>query len=276
MASFFKIFSFLPLALAHALGWGAGWLVFCASGVYRQRFLANARQAGTGWWQSLGAVGAAGQLVAELPRLWFGRPVSVLWEGTQHVEAALARGRGVVFLTPHLGCFEITAQAYARRYGQTLYPITVLFRPSRQPWLRSLVKNARKRPGLRAAPTTLAGVKQMIKALKKGECVGLLPDQVPPKGLGVWVPFLGRDAYTMTLSARLAQQTGAAIVLTWGERLSWGRGYRVHFEPLSAPLPSDGAQAASLINQEMERLIRLCPQQYLWGYARYKQPRQEL
>ena len=275
MAKLFKMFSFMPLALAHALGWAVGWLVFFASGVYRQRFLANARQAGFGWRRWLGAVGEAGKLVVELPRLWFGAPVKVVWEGAQHVDTALAQGRGVVFLTPHLGCFEITAQAYAQRYGQT-HPITVLFRPSRQPWLRSLVTGARNRPGLQTAPTTLAGVKQMIKALKKGECVGLLPDQVPPHGLGVWVPFFGRDAYTMTLSARLAQQTGAAVVLTWGERLSWGRGYRVHFEPLSATLPLEGTQAAALINQAMERLILLCPQQYLWGYARYKQPRQEL
>ena len=275
MAKLFKMFSFMPLALAHALGWAVGWLVFFASGVYRQRFLANARQAGFGWRRWLGAVGEAGKLVVELPRLWFGAPVKVVWEGAQHVDTALAQGRGVVFLTPHLGCFEITAQAYAQRYGQT-HPITVLFRPSRQPWLRSLVTGARNRPGLQTAPTTLAGVKQMIKALKKGECVGLLPDQVPPHGLGVWVPFFGRDAYTMTLSARLAQQTGAAVVLTWGERLSWGRGYRVHFEPLSATLPLEGTQAAALINQAMERLIGLCPQQYLWGYARYKQPRQEL
>ena len=80
----------------------------------------------------------------------------------------------------------------------------------------------------------------------------------------------------MTLSARLAQQTGAAIVLAWGERLSWGHGYRVRFLPFAQTLPADGAQAAALINRAMEDLIRGCPQQYLWGYARYKQPRQEL
>jgi KDO2-lipid IV(A) lauroyltransferase len=274
MASLFRFFSFMPLALAHTLGWAAGWLVFLASAVYRQRFLANARQAGVGWRQWWHAVGEAGRLVAELPRLWFGSPVRVFWDGLEHVDSALAQGRGVVFLTPHLGCFEIAAQAYAQRYGQT-NPITVLFRPPRQPWLQSLVASARGRPGLRTAPTTLAGVKQMIKALKSGECVGLLPDQVPPGNMGLWVPFFGRDAYTMTLSARLAQQTGAAIVLAWGERLPWGRGYRVHFSPMSVALPAVAQQAAKLINQEMERLIRACPQQYLWGYARYKQPRQE-
>ncbi|MEK9803283.1 MAG: lysophospholipid acyltransferase family protein, partial [Curvibacter sp.] len=151
----------------------------------------------------------------------------------------------------------------------------VLYRPSRQPLLRELVATARQRPQLQTAPTTLAGVKQMIKALRAGQTVGLLPDQVPPQGLGVWAPFFGREAYTMTLSARLAQQTGAAVLLVWGERLPWGRGYRVHTRPLDAELPADPVAAATAINQAMEHLIAENPGQYLWGYARYKQPRQE-
>jgi len=115
----------------------------------------------------------------------------------------------------------------------------------------------------------------MLKALRQGQSVGLLPDQVPPQGLGVWAPFFGREAYTMTLSARLAQQTGAAVLVAWGERLRWGRGYKVHVRPLASDLPADPVQAASVINQAMERIIAERPQQYLWGYARYKQPRQE-
>ena len=276
MITLFKILAAMPLWLAHGLGWIAGWLVFAASGSYRRRFLANARQAGIGWRHWLGAVGESGKLVAELPRLWLGRPVPVQWQGLHHLEAALSLRRGVIFLTPHLGCFEVTAQAYAQRYGQGDQPMTALFRPPRQSWLRNLVLKARARPGLATAPATLAGVKQMIKALKMGQSAGLLPDQVPPLGLGLWVPFFGRNAYTMTLSARLAQQTGATIMLAWGERLSWGRGYRVHVQPMSAKLPSIAAQAAELINREMERLIRICPRQYLWGYARYKNPRQEI
>lgn len=276
MITLFKILSVLPLWLVHGVGWSLGWVVFAVSVGYRRRFLANARQAGMAWRQWLGAVGESGKLVAELPRLWLGRPVPVQWEGAHLVEAALAVGRGVVFLTPHLGCFEITAQAYARRYGQEKQPMTVLFRPPRQPWLRDLVSTARARPGLHTAPTTLAGVKQMIKALKQGQSLGLLPDQVPPLGMGLWAPFFGRDAYTMTLSVRLVQQTGATVLLAWGERLSWGRGYRVHVHPMVHDLPADSAQAAGVINQVMEELIRSCPQQYLWGYARYKQPRQEI
>ncbi len=276
MIRFFKFFSVMPLWLAHGLGWIAGWVVFASSGVYRRRFLAHARQAGIGWRHWLGAVGESGKMVAELPRLWLGPPVPMQLRGGQHIEAALALGRGVLVMTPHLGCFEIIAQFYAQQFGQTDHPMTALFRPPRQSWLRDLVSGARVRPGLVMAPTTLAGVKQMIKSLKQGQTVGLLPDQVPPLGMGVWAPFFGRDAYTMTLSARLAQQTGACLVLAWGERQSWGRGYRVHFEPFSESLPTDAAQAAALINREMEALIRLCPQQYLWGYARYKQPREEI
>ena len=274
MTTVFKILSTLPLWLAHALGWALGWLVFAASGVYRKRFLENARQAGIGWRHSMRAVGEGGKQLTELPRLWLGRPTPVDWDGSEHVEAALVRGQGVVFLTPHLGCFEVAAQGYARRYGARK-PLTVLFRPPRKVWLRDLVATARVRPGLLVAPATLAGVKQMIKALKSGQCLGLLPDQVPPQGMGLWAPFFGRQAYTMTLSVRLAQQTGASVMLAWGERLSLGRGYRLHFEPLPTPFPSDVAQAVGAINEAMENLIRRSPQQYLWGYARYKQPRQE-
>lgn len=291
MSGLFKFFSFAPLWLAHVLGWLLGWLAFGLSGTYRARFLENTRQAGLSSWQWLGAVGAAGQQIAELPRLWFGKPVRIVWEGAHHIEAAHAAGRGIVLLTPHLGSFEIAAQAYAQRFGQSIHPLTVLFRPPRKAWLTELVTNARQRPGLHTAPTSLAGVKQMIKALKKSEVVGLLPDQVPPAGQGIWSPFFGRQAYTMTLAVRMALQTRAVVLLIWGERLSWGRGYRVRVSPMPDATPGQPGPAAvspthlnlapdlegavRQVNAAMEGLIRACPSQYLWGYARYKQPKVE-
>ena len=275
MVSIFKLFSRLPLWLLHALGWALGWLVFIVSRPYRQRFLANIARAGYRFSQVRGAVGQAGRMTAELPRLWFGAPVPVLWPDTQAVDRANSSAQGIVFLTPHMGCFEITAQAVAQRYSERHGPLTVLYRPARKAWLTELVTVARRRPGLQAVPTNLTGVRLMIKALRQGQAVGLLPDQVPPFGMGQWAPFFGHDAYTMTLSARLAQQTGATVLLAWGERLSRGRGYVMHFRELAEPLSAQLEAAVLQVNQEMERLIRECPQQDLWGYARYKQPRQE-
>src|SRR5690606_33119961 len=152
-----------------------GWLSFLLSPRYRRRLMANARQAGMPAGVAWGSVAEAGKLVTELPRLWLGAPVPVRWNGVEHIEIAMAAGRGLLFLTPHLGCFEITAQAYAARFGADR-PMTVLFRPARQPWLRELVDHSRERPGLRTAPTTLSGVRQLVQALKSGEAVGLLPD----------------------------------------------------------------------------------------------------
>ena len=259
----------------HAIGWSLGWLVFAASGAYRRRFLDNARQAGVSRAQWMAAVGESGKMVLELPRLWLGRAVPAEIDGEHPVESALALGKGVLILTPHLGCFEVIGQVYARRFGP-LQPMTAMFRPPRQAWLHTIVSTARARPGLLTAPATMAGVKQMIKALRQGQCVCVLPDQVPPQGMGRWTPFFGREAYTMTLAVRLAQQTGATVLLAWGERLSMGRGFCVHFEPLPDAVPADGEAAVRQLNQAMEGLIRRSPGQYLWGYARYKQPRHAL
>jgi KDO2-lipid IV(A) lauroyltransferase len=264
----FRAFALLPLPLLHALGTVVGWLSFLASASYRRRFLDNAAQAGYGLGPVRAAVAEAGKLLAEAPRLWFGRPAAVRWEGDDLIAQARAQGHGIVFLTPHLGCFEVTAQGYAARFGR----ITVLYRPARKAWLRDLVDTARHRANLATAPTTLGGVKQMLKALRAGEAIGLLPDQVPPQGMGVWAPFFGRPAYTMTLSARMARQSGATVLLAWGERLSWGRGYLVHLRHWPDQLAADEETAAAQVNAQMERLIRECPQQYLWGYARYKEP----
>ena len=265
----------------HALGAGLGWLAYLSSPSYRSRLRANAALAGVGAADRRAAVADAGRLVMELPRLWL-RPAAlpiadpVRWVNAELIERLLDDGKGLVLLTPHMGSFEVSAQAYAQRFGAR-QPITVLYRPARQPWLRELEETARARPQLFTAPATLSGVRQLMRALKKGQTLGLLPDQVPPEGMGVWVPFFGQRAYTMTLAARLVQQTGSAVAVLWTERLPRGAGYVVHAVPAPAPLPAvaDGEEAAaSAINRWMEAVIRERPTQYLWGYHRYKNPRQ--
>ncbi len=271
------------LPTLHALGTVLGWLAWAGSATYRRHLRAHLAQAGHGAAVRRQAVAEAGRMVAELPWLWLrpvGRPLGdvVQWQGDGLIATALDEGRGLVLLTPHLGCFEVCAQAIAERFGARSR-LTAMYRPARQPWLRSLEESARARPGLATVPAALVGVRQMIRALRRGEAVGLLPDQVPPDGMGVWAPFYAKPAYTMTLAARLQQQTGAALLLIWAERLPRGQGWVLRVST-ALPLPTTAADdealqvaCASAINAEMERLIAQCPGQYLWGYNRYKQPR---
>jgi KDO2-lipid IV(A) lauroyltransferase len=277
MIFWFRFFSHWPLWALHAIGQTVGWLAWLLSPTYRQRFSANVKTAGLNFSQVRGAIGQAGSMSTELPRLWMGKSPAVVWtEGSLAcVETAYAAGRGVLFLTPHLGCFEVTAQALTASFSAKFGPLTVLYRPSRKEGLGQVMEATRARPGLETAPTTLAGVRQMIKALRVGKAVGLLPDQVPPEGMGQWTPFFGKPAYTMTLAARLALQTGAKLMVIWGERLPWGQGYRIHASELNTPEAADVDVLVLQINQAMERLILSRPDQYLWGYARYKQPRLE-
>ena len=275
------------LEFVHALGTWIGWVGYLASSTYRHRFNANAARAGIAAADRRAAIGEAGRMVAETPKLWL-RPAGqalappVQWVDGERIARALDAGRGLVLLTPHLGAFEVIAQAYAERFGAR-WPLTALYRPAKKAWLRELEETARARPGLLTAPASLAGVRQMIRALRSGQTVGLLPDQVPPDGMGVWAPFFGQDAYTMTLAARLSLQTGAPMLLMLGERLPDAQGWRVHVVAMPEPLPQAGGLAASdeayqvacaaVINRAMEHLIRRCPSQYLWGYHRYKGPR---
>ena len=266
----FRLLSFLPLPLLHRLGSALGWLVYLVSPSYRRRMRANLEAAGLGRELSR-AVAESGKAIVELPFVWCARPERVARHATdenwEHVQAVLDSGRGIVFLTPHLGCFEITAQQIALRT-----PLTVMYRPPKQAALKPLIEGARARHNLHLAPANLSGVRILAKTLKKGQPIGLLPDQVPQQGEGVWAPFFGRSAYTMTLPAKLAQMGNAAVILVYAERLAAGKGFVVRFVPFEGELSGTAAEQAGAINRAMEQLIARCPSQYFWSYNRYKQP----
>jgi Kdo2-lipid IVA lauroyltransferase/acyltransferase len=275
------------LGFLHVLGTVLGWAGFAASGSYRRRLRGNATLGGASAAQWRASVGHAGRMVAELPRLWLRPAAQALappahWEGAERIDRAIDAGRGLLLLTPHLGAFEVIAQAYAERFGAR-QPMVALYRPARQAWLRELETTSRNRPGLLTAPASLAGVRQMLRALRQGQTVGLLPDQVPPDGMGVWAPFFGQLAYTMTLAAKLSLQTGAPMLLMLGEHLPRAQGWRIRVFDMPEPLPDAEAfggdeaahqtACAAVMNRAMEFLIRQCPEQYLWGYNRFKGPR---
>ncbi len=269
MASLFYFLARLPLPLLHNLGALAGWVAYLASPTYRRHMRENMTQAGIAG-ARFAAIAEAGKSVFELPKIWLrpqeeviGRVVRV--SGWEWVTAAWREGRGILFLTPHLGCFEITAQYYAAQR-----PITVLYRPPKQAWLQPLVEQGRGAK-LVLAPADVSGVRLLMKALRRCEAAGILPDQVPGLGEGIWAPFFGRPAYTMTLAARLAGGD-ATVLLAYAERLAYGAGYHLHLRALSAPLAGTLTERVEQLNLELEALIKECPEQYLWGYNRYKVP----
>jgi len=280
-----RLLARVPLPWMHRLGAALGWMVWCFAPAYRARFKANAESAGCTPAQYRPAIAAAGAAMAELPWLWLRAkdesvlPRVVQWEGVAEFEAALASRQGVIMIVPHLGSWEMYGQAVGERFLEAHGPLTALFRPARKAWMAKLIAGSRDRPGLQTLPTSVAGVRGLIRTLRGGGYTGILPDQVPPLGQGVWVPFLGQPAYTMTLLPRLAQQTGAHVFLGVCERLPRGAGYAIRFEPLAGTALSDPKAtteaAATAMNEGIERLIRSLPEQYVWDYARYKQPKNE-
>jgi KDO2-lipid IV(A) lauroyltransferase len=266
----FRLLSVFPLPVLHALGAALGWLVYLASPSYRRRLRSNLERAGYGD-HLRAAVAESGKAIVELPFVWCAPQERVTrhvtMENWELVQRQLDSGRGIVFLTPHLGCFELTAQQVSLRQE-----LTVMYRPPRKSALKPLVEGARARQNMHLAPANLSGVRMLVKALRGGQPVGVLPDQVPQEGEGVWAPFFGRQAYTMTLPAKLAQLGKADILLTYAERLPGGRGYVIRFVPFEGDLSGTAAEQAGAINRAMEQLIARSPSQYFWSYNRYKRP----
>lgn len=270
LVSLFHLLSRLPLSMLHLLGALLGWIVYLCAPTYRRRLGANLARAGYTAVRAQ-AVAEAGKSILELAFVWCAPAQRVLRtaqvENWAVAQAALDSGKGVIFLTPHLGCFEIIAQAIAARVA-----LTALYRPPRKNALKPLIEGARSRHNLLLAPANLGGVRTLLKALKHGGAIGLLPDQVPQNGEGVWADFFGTPAYTMTLPAKLQQMTGATIILSYAQRLSGGKGFVVRFVPCTALAGDTPQQQAQALNRAMEELIASCPAQYFWSYNRFKTP----
>lgn len=261
----------LPLAWLHGAGALLGRAVYRLSAVYAARMRDNLHASGIAAGESdfarilANAIRESGKATTEVLKAWFGPTPEVerlvLCKDWAVVDRARTAGRGILFLTPHLGCFEMSAL-----YGAQRLPITVLYRPPRVRWLEPIMVAGRTRFGARLAPATLKGVRNLYRALQKGEAIGILPDQAPGTGEGAWADFFGRPAYTMTLVGRLQAATQAAVILAFAERLPGGAGYQLHLEHIEEQLDPPA------LNKVLENLIRRCPEQYLWSYNRYKIP----
>lgn len=271
-----RMIAALPLAVLHALGATAGLLLWWLPTRQRRVALTNLAlclpQVTEDRRRAIARASLVhfGRAMLESPRLWLGparavRRLAREVHGLEQVHAALRAGRGVILVTPHLGAWEM-----AGLYCSLVHPLTSLYKPQKGP-ADPVIKAGRERFGARLVPSDGGGVRALMRALKKGEMAGVLPDQDPPRGSGVYAPFFGIPAHTPNLVSRLAERTGAPVIYTYAERLRWARGYRLHF--LSAPPEIDNAdreRAAAALNEGVAECVRRLPEQYWWSYERFR------
>ncbi len=186
--------------------------------------------------------------------------------GEEHLQAALAQGKGVFIVAPHQGSWEVLGL-----YLSTRHPMTSMYRPPLINALDPIVRAARQRFGATLVPTDAGGVRRLVAALKDNQLVGILPDQDPGPLAGEFAPFFGVAANTMTLFTRLAQKTGAPALLCHAQRLPHGRGFDIWMQPMSATLAAADMQVAlTALNNAVAALAQQQPEQYQWVYRRFR------
>lgn len=206
--------------------------------------------------------------VCEAPAIWFGpRDRIDRWlddaAARDQLQSLVAGGRGAIILCPHIGSWEL-----AGLFCSTVAPITSLYKPQGETLDRVMLEG-RSRLGANLVPTTGGGVKALLHALRSGQMVGILPDQDPPWGAGVFAPLFGLPAHTSELVTRLASRTGAPVWFCYAERLGRGSGFRFHITP--APQQVDNPTlGAAMLNQGIESVLTHLPEQYWWSYKRYR------
>jgi KDO2-lipid IV(A) lauroyltransferase len=267
-----NIIAVLPLAVVQVIGAFLGILAYVGSKQYRSLFrpqyeaVIRMHKLPLKLWP---AVRASGMLFSDSLWIWRNPQKALTLVEVQNwdvVETAIKEGHGLVMLTPHLGGFEIIPRVLAQHF-----PATILYRPSRQEWLNEVVEQGRAYPNMHFVPTNLNGVRQMTRALTRGEAIGILPDQVPSGGEGVWVPFFGKPAYTTPLPARLANRNNTPVVMFTAKRKALGKGWLMQATRLNR-LPEDPALAAAELNIAIENAVLVAPEQFIWSYNRYKHP----
>ena len=274
--AFFRLFAMLPLPIAHALGTLIGLIgaVVPSSFARRTRFHIARCLPELGPWErrrlAFRALIESGKALAELPLLFAGPEARVLgWlreiRGRALLDAAVAAGKGIIGASPHLGAWEMAGLAFSR-----LQPMVTMYRPQTEPW-DSLMKAGRARFGAEVVPSDRGGMRKLLEMLKRGGSIGVLPDQDPPTGSGVFAPFFGIAAHSPVFASRLARRTGATILYVYAERLSWGRGYVLHIEPAPPEVAdADEVRAVTAVNRGVEACIRRFPAQYYWAYMRFR------
>ena len=271
-----RLLSWLPLRTLQAVGAGMGSMMLWRHTRFMRHISANLRivqpnASAAEHERLLHAVAReSGKSAWEIMKIWGSGAVRALdlvreVRGEALLDAALAKGAGVIIAAPHLGCWEVLNYWLCRKT-----PMAILYRPPRMAALEGLLRKVRGA----LAPTQVradgAGVRQLYKRLDQGGTVGILPDQKPREGEGRFAPFFEHDALTMVLLPRLAARTGASVLFAFAERLPKGAGYRIHVLPAPDGVSDpDLDRACAALNLGVQQCVALAFVQYQWQYKRY-------
>jgi len=270
-------FAKLPLSWVHRCGSGLAWLMMKQKGRLfkvtqrnvltcfpelseqeQQQFIADSMR-------------ETAKTITEMGPMWWWSTdrlckTIVKVTGRDVLQRAYDQGRGVIIAAPHLGAWELVGLYCAR-----FFPMTSLYKPPRHAEINEIVLHARERTGSSLVPTDNNGVKALLKALKKGEMIGILPDQEPKNGTGIFAPFMTQPAYTMTLLSRFVKKTQAKVIFSFAQRLENGAGFHLHFIEAGDDIASsDLDTSVATMNKGVERCISHCPTQYQWSYKRFR------
>ena len=208
--------------------------------------------------------------ILEMGHFWY-RPRSVVLGlvkevvGGELLEEALASEDPVLIGAPHFGAWELLCL-----YLSTRRQSTFIYREPRDPAFEALIRNSRERFGAHLVRANAHGVRSLIRHGRRGDLIGMMPDHQPRRGDGVYAPFFGYGAYTMTLFSKLANKEHARVLIGCAERLPWGRGFRLRFvEPEKEIRGDDLLVSATALNRTIEKMVRRQPLQYEWTYKRY-------
>lgn len=276
LVGFFRLLSLCPVGLLHWLGKGLGellWLLNTRSKKVTEENLSicfphmtaaeRQRLAKASLWH-------LAMTALELGPIWF-LSLDKLFAKISHIEgeALVKEARtqgGVIVLAPHIGAWELLGLYLAANY-----PLTSLYQPPDHPALHQLMIKARARSGASLAPTNARGVKTLLQTLKRGEMVGILPDQVPPKEGGDYADFFAMPALTTTLVKNLAARTGAKVLTAAAYRDTKTGTFRLVFaSPPEAIYSKDNSRSLTAMNESVEQCVLLAPEQYQWEYKRFK------
>ena len=187
-------------------------------------------------------------------------------EGEEILIKALQQKQGVILLAPHLGNWEVFGQ-----YVCSGNEATFLYQPPKMQRLDPLMKAVRSRGGVKLAPTNARGVALLLKALLRGEMVGVLPDQEPKTEGGVYAPFFGVNALSMVLVSKLLARTKATVVCGFAQRLPGGKGYKVVYKQADSLIYAKQLeQSVAGLNKSVENCVSHASEQYQWEYKRFK------